>query len=252
MSGLVGDQLEAEINGAFYIDCLDSLHRAIKPETYLEIGVMEGNSLKLSRARSIAIDPMFNLAPTYVKDVLNKPELMLFQTTSDDFFSRHDPKLLFGQSIEMAFLDGLHNCEFLLRDFINVERSAKRDGIVVLHDCLPVESGITTRDQAKTSSLVPQRQGWWAGDVWRTSLLLRRHRPDLKMTVLDARPTGLVVISNLDAGSRMLHDNYDDMVSEMLGWDLDEIGVSNLFAEMRVQGTSVLDDADGIARRVTA
>ena len=252
MSDVIDNQQAAGINGAFYIDCLDRLHRAMKPETYLEIGVMEGNSLKLSRSRSIAIDPLFNLAPAYVGAVLNKPELMMFQTTSDAFFARHDPKLFFGQPIDMAFLDGLHNCEYLLRDFINVEKSAKRDGIIVLHDCLPMESGITTRDQAKTSSRVPERQGWWAGDVWRTSLLLRRHRPDLKMTVLDSAPTGLVVISNLDPGSRQLSEQYEDMVSEMLSWDLDAIGVGNLFAEMGIQGTSVLEDEETIVQHVTA
>ena len=43
-------------------DLLRELHQQIQPRTYLEIGVSNGQSLSLSRARSIGIDPEFRVA----------------------------------------------------------------------------------------------------------------------------------------------------------------------------------------------
>jgi hypothetical protein len=48
------------------------------------------------------------------------------------------------------------------------------------------------------------RAGWWTGDVWRAALLLKRRRPDLQITTVDAFPTGLVLITNVDPSSRYL------------------------------------------------
>jgi len=85
---------------------------------------------------------------------------------------------------------------------------------------------------------VPHRQHWWAGDVWRTARLLRRMRPDLSFTTLDAPPTGLILITNLDPGSTALSAHYDEHVRTMLGWSLTEIGLLQHVAEMQVEPTS--------------
>jgi hypothetical protein len=42
-------------------DLLRGLHDVLAPRTYLEIGVNEGSSLTLSRARTIAVDPDFRV-----------------------------------------------------------------------------------------------------------------------------------------------------------------------------------------------
>jgi Methyltransferase domain len=39
----------------------------------------------------------------------------------------------------MAFIDGLHHFEQVLRDFINVEKRATSEGLIVIHDCIPFD-----------------------------------------------------------------------------------------------------------------
>jgi hypothetical protein len=69
------------------------------------------------------------------------------------------------------------------------------------------------------------------------------------MTVVDASPTGLVLITNLDPSSRVLRDGYARHVDEMLTWSLDEIGVPGLFKEMEVESTSSIETPDQISAR---
>jgi len=121
---------------------------------------------------------------------------MFFSMESDKFFSQYNPRCMMNCHIDFAFLDGKHWSEFLLRDFINTERNCHRNSIIALHDCLPVEAAIADRIPNQRPTIVAHRAGWWAGDVWRTALLLKRKRPDLHMLTLDAKPTGLVLISN--------------------------------------------------------
>src|SRR5687768_9949099 len=107
------------VNGENYLVLLKTLHTLLKPRTYLEIGAEVGISLSLAECASVAVDPAFRLT----KDVIrSKPSLHLYQTTSDAFFRSFDPIGILGDKIELAFLDGMHLYEFLLRDFMNTER----------------------------------------------------------------------------------------------------------------------------------
>jgi hypothetical protein len=222
----------------------------LSPKSYLEIGVNAGVSLALSRCPSIGIDPGFIIQdPAIFADIMKKPYLMLFNMTSDAFFDQYKPSLLFDRHIELAFLDGMHRCEFLLRDFINTEAHCRPNSVIALHDCLPVDPGITARVNGQRRSPLPHRFDWWTGDVWRTSLLLRRYRPDLRLSVLDASPTGLVLITNLDPASKTLRENYVRYIDEMLSWNLEEIGISALFREMNIESTSAIETHDQLTAR---
>ena len=66
---------------------------------------------------------------------------------------------------------------------------------------------------------------WWTGDVWKLIPILRRFRPDLKITVLDAHPTGLVLLSNLDPNSTVLEDAYPEIVQEWQSVTLESFGL---------------------------
>jgi len=235
--------------GDHYMQVLSRLHLTLRPKTYFEIGVNTGESLALARCNTIGVDPAYSISPTAMVNVCAKDALYLFRMTSDDFFDRHRPSDLFGRPIDFAFLDGMHRCEYLLRDFINTERCCKRNSIIALHDCLPAEPAIATRVPNELPYIGPDRQGWWAGDVWRTALLLRRYRPDLSLTVVDAAPTGLVLITNLDPASTALSDNYDRHVRTMLGWHLHEIGVVPYFEEMMVEPTAAYVRDEDLTRK---
>ena len=205
---------------------LQRFHTTFRPETYLEIGVHEGATLRLSRSRTIAVDPCFR---TGQLPVGNQPVCCLYQMTSDEFFRRHDPSAILGQAIDMAFLDGMHWFEFLLRDFINTEKHCRRNSIVFMHDCLPLDAHVGRRLSNDLSlqerSSAP---GWWAGDVWKTLLIIARVRPDLRIVLFDAAPTGLVAITGLDPTSTILADRYFEMVDEFKEWSLMSEGRTEL------------------------
>ena len=140
---------------------------------------------------------------------------MAFQMTSDDFFAKYDPKVLLGGTIDFAFLDGLHWFEFLLRDFINVEKHARRNSLVLMHDCIPTDTYIARREvHDRGLAAYSPHLGWWAGDVWKTAAILLKYRPDLCIYGCKASPTGLLVITNLDPTSTALRDNYSKLVDE--------------------------------------
>ena len=235
-----------DFDGEDYLAVLGRLHSALSPKSYFEIGTNSGNSLAIAQCRSLAVDPEFKLGS---KDVVGKKELCaLYQLTSDAFFESVDPTVPLGRKIDLAFLDGLHRCEFLLRDFANTEKFCKRNSIIAMHDCLPVEHLIAGRDWGDRR-VEPHRATWWAGDVWRAARLLKQCRPDLAVTAIGAPPTGLVLVTHLDPTSRFIMDHYRELVPRMMAMDLEQLGVDRLHREMNLEPPSVLDSVEKITSR---
>ena len=210
--------------GLNYLSFLEMLHQKLRPEWYLEIGTQTGASLVLSSAKSIAVDPVYRLRHEVIGD---KPELHVFQETSDAFFEANRLKKL-GVEVDLAFLDGMHLFDFLLRDFIGTEKHCSPDGAIILHDCLPWDVAMTARERGKgpTSS--------WTGDVWKMVPILQKYRPDLTLEIVDAAPTGLVIVSNLDPKSRVLEKKYDNILKEWLEIDLGDYGVDQYLSSFHV------------------
>jgi hypothetical protein len=109
----------------------------LEPATYLEVG-SAGGTLALAECATIAVDPRFHINA----DVIGrKPMCLLFQEPSDEFFRKHSPRALFGEAIDMAFVDGLHVFDYVLRDFINTEKHCRPNSIVILHAaCRPAST----------------------------------------------------------------------------------------------------------------
>lgn len=233
--------------GEPYYTVLRRLHEVLAPRTYLEVGIREGKSLALATCASIGVDPSFVIGADATG---NKPALHLFRMGSDAFFERHDPKALLGGPVDMAFLDGMHLFEFLLRDFLNTEPHCRPNSVVVLHDCLPTDVGQTRRTQARpTPADGPTRNPiLWTGDVWKVVAILRKYRPELRLLTLDAPPTGLVAITGLDPRSTLLKGRYFDIVREFREVSLAEIGLADYVAQQDVQPTRSLLTMQDIAR----
>jgi hypothetical protein len=235
-----------DLEGEAYLSVLARLHHVLRPASYLEIGTRTGDSLAQVSCPSIAVDPTYNFTrPEPLGKIFAKPALSLFRMTSDAFFANHDPTVILNRPIDFAFLDGMHRCEFLLRDFFNTERHCRPNSVIALHDCLPVEVAITGRvppEQAPGPQVTtrPYRYNWWTGDVWRTALLLRRARPDLRVIALDAALTGLILVTNLNPRDTTLSADYARHVDAMMSWNLTDIGIDGLFAELGVRSTNAL------------
>ena len=213
-----------KMSDTHYFDRLRELHRSRRPVTYFEIGTESGASLALAKCHSIAVDPKFKLDLDIVD---GKPSLQLYQTTSDEFFQSN----VLGTAlrpIDLAFLDGLHLFEVLLRDFIGTERHMDPDGMVVLHDCVPINHKMTNRSWDRRVT----RQ--WTGDVWKIVPILREYRPDLVIDVRPFAPTGLVEITNLDPTSRLLEEKYDEIIERYLPLELKDDGLERWKAGLQL------------------
>lgn len=239
-----------DLGGEYYEFILERLHRILRPKTYLEIGVFAGATLALASCPSLAVDPGFEVTdPEIFSKLLLRSQISFYRMASDDFFAAHDPRTILGAPVDMAFLDGMHRCEYLLRDFINTEKACKPNSIVALHDCVPVDEGITDRVPGRRQGVGAHRSDWWTGDVWRMALLLKRRRPDLAMTILDAVPTGLVLITNLNPSSEELSRSYQSCVRDMMSWRISDIGIKQLHNEFNLESSSCLAEEEQITAR---
>jgi Glycosyl transferase family 2/Methyltransferase domain len=188
--------------GDSYSVWLERLHAAIRPETYLEIGIARGQSLSFARpaTRAVGVDP----APMI--NVPLKTDTHVFCETSDVFFAKRRPlQLLNGQPLGLAFIDGLHVFQQSLKDFMHVEALCGPRSVVLIHDTVPLDE-VTQR---------PERQRkFYTGDVWKTVLCLKHFRPDLDIFTIATPPTGLTVVTGLDPTSGVLANKYDEAVSQ--------------------------------------
>ena len=203
--------IEIEMHGEEYYDLLARLHNFLKPKTYLEIGVSNGLSMTkaLSNTLAIGIDPVCAVDQNFVA------ETKLFNLTSNDFFASHNlHDIIDGSILDMAFIDGLHTFEQVLSDFINVESYSGPRTVILVHDCLPLD-----RVTASTERI----SGFWTGDVWKLLPALAKFRPDLNIFVTPTPPSGLAIITNVNAKSAIkLKKHCQQMISEFSSLTFDD------------------------------
>jgi hypothetical protein len=72
----------------------------------------------------------------------------------------------------------------------------------------------------------------------------------LRMIVLDAAPTGLVLITNLDPQNNMLSESEDQFVEEMMSWSLEEITLAGYYKEIGVESEINLRQPEQIRARL--
>ena len=135
--------------GESYYDLLRRFHDWLRPKSYIEIGVSTGASIVLAQPPTVAvgIDPEPRL--------LNAPKTVckIFPLASDDYFAVRDPRHdIEAETVDLAFIDGLHLFEQVLRDFINIERVSSPTTLVLIHDCFAIDA-LTAERKRKTRIL---------------------------------------------------------------------------------------------------
>ncbi len=184
---------------------LGELHRLLKPAVYLEIGVQTGRSLALALPGTYAI----GVDPAPQISVPIDATLSLHPVTSDAFFAGPAGAMVGEMPIDLAFIDGMHLSEYALRDFMNVERHARPDGmtVAVFDDVLPYSADIAGR--------IPL-PGDWTGDVWRVDQVLAAYRPGLTRILVDVDPTGVLVVFGLDPARTGVLDGWYPQIEHTL------------------------------------
>jgi len=196
----VPDEVE---HGAGAEDCYDFLvrmHQQLQPDFYVEIGVEYGASLRLAACPALGIDP----APQLKKPLADNHRVSL--TTSDDFFHLTDAASQLAP-IDLAYIDGMHQIEFALKDFMNIEKYSHAGSVIIIDDIYPAHpvQGARIRESR-----------FWTGDVWKLIEILAYGRPDLILLPIDTSPTGSLMILCADPDNRELWKGYDFTVNNAI------------------------------------
>ena len=133
---------------------LDMINYFIKKndyKSYLEIGCDKNQIFsQITLNKKIGVDP-------YSGGNVRK--------TSDDFFKEN------AEKFDLIFIDGLHVYDQVKRDIINSINFLNKEGVILVHDCLPDTIG---------KQAVPRYKMQWNGDVWKAIVDLRQ-RDDLEI-----------------------------------------------------------------------
>ena len=135
----------------------------LKFEDYLEIGCdRDENFSHINIKNKIGVDPIRGGT---------------LRMTSDEFFKNN--KLFF----DLIFLDGLHTYEQTIKDIDNSLNYLKKNGLIVIHDCLPKKIW---------NQIVPRMYGHWNGDVWKAIVHARTYENADTYTCIADHGLGIV------------------------------------------------------------
>jgi predicted O-methyltransferase YrrM len=205
--GALGTLATLLFPGPSYRDVLAFIHYSLRPQTYVEIGVETGATLRLAQYSStiIGVDPDLSM--------LQRDETIartrLFPYSSDDFFDRQTVQsALNGQPLDFAFIDGMHQFEYALRDFCNLESWATSSTVIALHDVLPILPLVADRER---------RTKFWVGDTWKVLWALLSYAPRLKISVIPTAPSGLAIIRGFGRGRTLNETQLEAALVEFSG-----------------------------------
>jgi hypothetical protein len=213
------------------------LHTHLRPKTYLEAGTEDGSTLGHAGCPSIAIGERIAISGEMIG---GKPCCALFQMSTDEFFASYDPKRILNGPVDVAYLHGIRLFETLLRAFRSVERHCKPNSVVLVENCLPVDSHMARRDFAdRRFAELGNGTDHWAGDAWKFAVILKKVRPELRIRAFNATPAGLLAITNLDPESSVLDKQYFALTEQLRAAILNQQGIETLMKAMAVGGTEV-------------
>lgn len=239
------DSFPASHVGIPYTEALGLLAQKRGVARYFEIGVQAGRNLaRIPCETAIGVDPAFQIVQNVAS---NKKQVSLFQLTSDKYFDEVDTVEALGGTVDLAFLDGMHLFEYLLRDFYNTESVCSKRSLIAIHDCLPLNAIMAGRNERQVAldAKGTNFERYWTGDVWKLVPILRKYRPDLRVLLVDCPPTGLVLVTNLNPDSTFLRDNYLQIVREFADLANNSENISLMYKENEIQKSAdILNEFD--------
>ena len=131
----------------FRWNLIDYLNKKNNYTSYLEIGCDKDQLFS-----KINIENKYGVDPSSGGNI---------RKTSDDFFLEN--KINF----DLVFIDGLHEYKQAKNDIINSLKFLNKDGIILVHDCMP---------DSMSKQAVPRYRMSWNGDVWKAIVDLRRDK----------------------------------------------------------------------------
>tara|TARA_A100001015_G_C15024346_1_gene729642 strand:+ start:714 stop:1418 length:705 start_codon:yes stop_codon:yes gene_type:complete len=134
-----------------------------KYDSYLEIGCDRNQSFSnIKIKKRVGVDPV---------------EGGTHKMTSDHFFSINK------DNFDIVFIDGLHEYSQVMKDIKNSLRFLNKEGIILLHDCLP---------RTIWNQITPRLNSDWNGDVWKSIVHCRTLENIDTYTFIADRGIGLI------------------------------------------------------------
>jgi hypothetical protein len=197
---------------------VNALGKQLNAKRYLEIGVSKGETF-----RDVEIAERTGVDPNFLFDTKEKSnEFTRFVVnTSDGFFST-EPLL---PPYDVAFIDGLHTFEQVVRDFSNVLLHTHWQSAIIIDDTLPsdVYSAIPDIRSAHRFRKAAGGEGLaWHGDVFKTVFYIHDFWPSLNYRTItgSGNPQTLVwrangihrppLFNNLERISRLTYFDLQD------------------------------------------
>lgn len=153
---------------------LNKLLSLYSKPSYLEIGVDAGDTFRaINASLKHGVDPEFKFDIN--AEAFKSQGAKLFNLTSDEFF-----KLETGTSYHMAFIDGLHEFNQVLRDLLNTLPRMRRRGVIVIDDVLPChfQASLPTLEMMLAyRAAVGSDDMSWMGDVYKLVYFIRDYLP---------------------------------------------------------------------------
>lgn len=212
---------------------LPYLAKKLKAKSYLEIGVKGGKTfMPIKVRRKYAVDPEFKIKNDFKRQqIFTYPFnyfAKYFECTSNDFFKSNAPNVLKKDSLDIAFIDGLHTYEQTYKDIENTLPYIKNNGLIVVHDCSPLSASAAypaNSIQHVKEINPPGFDGLWSGDVWKVIPRLKLSHPELFLFVID-NDSGIGIISK----SNVFIDDFTPSVDKIdySVTDIDEWQFSDL------------------------
>lgn len=207
--------------------CIDVVKKRKNKVNYLEIGVQTGFCFfKIKADKKLAVDPEFIIklkkkVKAYIKNFANFNN-EFFEVTSDDFFAQKADYLKQIGGLDVVFIDGLHLYEQVLKDIENSLAYLNKGGIILVHDCNPLNSNAAVRAYTTAEVAAMNLPGYdyiWNGDVWKAIVELRATRRDIDIAVINT-DHGVGVIrpvkaeTSLDLTPEQIKNlSYDDLAA---------------------------------------
>lgn len=156
--------LSGDINKLKYNSHLNHRHEIInkltnKRDTYLEIGVETGYTLSNTHfLQKVGVDPdpkCGTIINTQIHKCISDQYFETINTSNDNF--------------NVIFIDGMHHCENVLRDFNNSVNTLSPNGTIFIDDCIPLNYNeqlkIPVNHYYENGILKYGEE--WTGDVWK-------------------------------------------------------------------------------------
>jgi hypothetical protein len=159
---------------------VNALARGVAAQTYLEIGVAEGETfVQVEVPTRTGVDPTFLFdTSAHVND-----RTTLLPITSDEYFTSLAPNVTF----DLIFLDGLHTFEQSYRDLCSALLHSQSRTVILIDDTVPSDVYSALPDRARALRFRGRSESTkrgWHGDVYKVVLAIHDYHIGLNYRTL--------------------------------------------------------------------